>query len=138
MLLLKCINRKYYIDFLAHSPEDPFFFFNFSVLFYSLGLLLCITFRTGSFELENSQQKSNHSGVLTLKLCHLILIGTSLTAQSVKNLPAMQETGVQSLDGEDPVEEEVATHSSILAWEIPLTEEPGGLQFTGLQRVRQD
>ena len=56
----------------------------------------------------------------------------------VKNLPAMQETGVQSLDWEDPLEEGMATHSSILAWRIPWTEEPGRLQFTGLQRVRQD
>ena len=46
--------------------------------------------------------------------------------QMVKNLPAMQETPVLSLDQEDPLEREVATHSSILAWEIPLTEEPGG------------
>ena len=51
---------------------------------------------------------------------------SSLVAQMVKNLPAMQETWVQSLDGEDPLEEEIATHSSILAWRIPGTEEPGG------------
>ena len=56
----------------------------------------------------------------------------------VKNLPAMQETGVQSLDWEDPLEEGMATHSSILAWRIPWTEEPGRLQFTGLQRVGHD
>ena len=48
-------------------------------------------------------------------------------AQMVKNLPAMQETKVQSLGWEDPLEEEMATHSSILAWRIPWTEEPGGL-----------
>ena len=53
----------------------------------------------------------------------------------VKNLPAMQETWVQSLGGEDPLKKEMATHSSILAWEIPWTEEPGGLQSMGLQRV---
>ena len=57
-------------------------------------------------------------------------------AQMVKNLPAMQETWVQSLGLEDPLEEGMATHSSILAWEIPWTEEPGGLQFMGSQRVR--
>ena len=56
----------------------------------------------------------------------------------VKNLPAMQETWVRSLDQEDTREKEAATHSSILAWEIPWTEEPGGLQFMGLQRVRRD
>ena len=50
----------------------------------------------------------------------------------VKNLPAMKETRVQSLGGEDPLEKEMAAHSSILAWEPPLTEEPGGLQSMGL------
>ena len=50
----------------------------------------------------------------------------------------MQETRVQSLSQEDPQEKEMATHSSILAWEIPWTEEPGGLQSMGLQRVRHD
>jgi len=59
-----------------------------------------------------------------------------MVAQMVKNLPAMQETWVQSLGLEDPLEEGMATHSSILAWEIPWTEEPGGLQFMGSQRVR--
>jgi len=54
-------------------------------------------------------------------------------AQTVKNLPAIQETWVQSLGQEDPLEKGIATHSSILAWEIPWTEEPGGLQSMGLQ-----
>ena len=53
----------------------------------------------------------------------------------VKNLPAMWETQVQFLGQEDPLEKEMATHSSILAWEIPWTEESGGLQSVGLQRV---
>ena len=52
----------------------------------------------------------------------------------VKNLPAKQETQVQSLDEKDPLEKEMATHSSILTWEIPWTEEPGGLQSVGLQK----
>ena len=56
----------------------------------------------------------------------------------VKNLPAMQETWVQSLDREDPLEKEMATHFSILAWEIPWIEEPGGLQSIGSQTVEQD
>ena len=51
----------------------------------------------------------------------------------VKNPPAMQETGIRSLGQEDPPEEEMAAHSSILVWEIPWTEEPGGLQSVGLQ-----
>ena len=56
----------------------------------------------------------------------------------IKNPPAMQETQVRSLGGEDPLEEEMATHCSILAWRIPWTEKPGGLQSMGLQRVRHD
>ena len=62
----------------------------------------------------------------------------SLVAQMVKNLPAMQETWVQSLGQEDPLEEGMATYSSILAWRIPWTEEPGGLQSMGSQRVGHD
>ena len=59
-------------------------------------------------------------------------------AQTVKNLPAIQETQVQSLGWEDPLEKGMATHSSILHWRIPWTEEPGRLQFMELQRVRHD
>ena len=56
----------------------------------------------------------------------------------VKNPPAMQETGVSSLGQEDLLEKRMATHSSILAWEIPWTAEPGGLQSMGSQKVRHD
>jgi len=56
----------------------------------------------------------------------------------VKNLPAIQETWVQSLGRGDPLEKGMAIYSSILAWRIPWTEEPGGLQSMGLQRVRHD
>ena len=59
----------------------------------------------------------------------------SLVAQTVKNLPAMKETWVQSLGQEDPLEKGMSTHSSILAWRIPWTEEPGGLQLLGSQKV---
>ena len=63
---------------------------------------------------------------------------TLSVAQTVKNLPAMQETQIQSLGREDPLEKGMATHSSIPAWRIPRTEEPGGLQSVGRQRVRHD
>ena len=63
---------------------------------------------------------------------------TSLVAQMIKCLPTMQETRVQFLGREDPLEKEMATHSSTLAWRIPWTEEPGGLQSMGSQRVRHD
>ena len=59
-------------------------------------------------------------------------------AQTVKNPPAMQETWVQSMGWEGPLEKGMATHSSILVWEIPQTEDPGGLQSMGLQRVGHD
>ena len=64
--------------------------------------------------------------------------GASLVAQIVKNLPAMQETQVRFLGWEDPLEKEMAIHSSILAWKIPWTEEPGRLQPRGSQRVPGD
>ena len=66
------------------------------------------------------------------------IVFSSLVAQMVKNLPAMQETQVQSLGWEDPLEKGMTTHSSILAWRIPKTEEPGGLESMGWQRVRHD
>ena len=64
--------------------------------------------------------------------------GAFLVSQMVKNLPGMQETLVRSLGQEDPLEKEIAAHSSILTWRIPWTEEPGGLQLMGLQRVRHN
>ena len=62
----------------------------------------------------------------------------SLVARRVRSLSAMQEAWVQSLGWEDPLEKEMATHFSILAWKIPQMEEPGRLQSTGLQRVGHD
>ena len=65
---------------------------------------------------------------------HLSYLGASLVAQMVKNLSAMWETWVRFLGWKDPLEEGMATHSSILAWRIPWTEEPGGLQSMGSQK----
>ena len=65
-------------------------------------------------------------------------VWASLVAQMVKRLPTMQETRVRSLGREDPLEKEMATHSSILAWRIPWIKEPGGLQSMGSQRVGHD
>ena len=69
-----------------------------------------------------------------LRTCH----GASLVVQMVKRLSPMQETWVQSLGWEDPLEKEMETHSSTLAWKIPWTEEPGRLQSMGSQRVGHD
>ena len=71
-------------------------------------------------------------------LSKFIKLGASLEPQMVKNLPAGQETQVRSLGQEDPLEKGMATHSSVLAWRIPWTEEPSGLQSMGSQRVRHD
>ena len=81
-----------------------------------------------------------HSGGLFIRIYTSIFEGlvASLVAQMVKNLPAMQKTWVQTLGWEDPLEEGMATHSSVLAWRIPWTEEPGGLQSMRLQRVGHD
>ena len=65
-------------------------------------------------------------------------MGASLVAQIIRNPPAMQETWARSLGRENPLEEDMATHSSILAWKIPWTKEPGGLQSIGSQKVRHD
>ena len=68
----------------------------------------------------------------------MVLKWASLVAQTVKNLPVMRETQVRSLGWEDPLEQGMATHSSICAWRIPQTEEPGRLQSMGSQRVGHD
>ena len=73
-----------------------------------------------------------------LLICLITAKLASLVAQMVKNLPPIQETRVQTLDQDDPLEKGMATHSSILAWRIPQTQEPGGLQSMGSQRVRHD
>ena len=70
--------------------------------------------------------------------CPPLLIGAFLVAQRVKHLTAMWETWVRSLGQEDPLEKEMATHSSILAWKMPGMEEPGRLQSMGSQRVVHD
>ena len=61
----------------------------------------------------------------------MLFVGTSLVAQMLKHLPTMRKTQVQSLGWEDPLEKEIAAHSSTLAWKIPWMEEPGGLQSMG-------
>ena len=73
------------------------------------------------------------SPLYSLRVYLIEPLRASLVAQTVKNLPAMQETWVRSLGWEDPLEEGMATLSSILAWRIPWTEEPGGLLSMGLQ-----
>ena len=75
-----------------------------------------------------------NNGVQPLKIVlnFFLMFGASLVVQLVKNLPVIQETPVQSLGWEDPLEKEMATHFSTLAWRIPWTEEPGRLQFVGL------
>ena len=101
----------------------------------------------GSLELQTRWKMVSFSGRLQSTGLHRIghdwatntfTFFGSLGAQTVKNLPVVQETQVWSMGQEDPLEKGMAPHSSILAWRIPWTEEPGGLQSMGLQRVRHD
>ena len=85
--------------------------------------------------LEGVGLRLHKDGLISSRFC---VIRASLVAQRLKGLPAMQETWVRSLGQEDLLEKEMATHSSILAWRIPWTEEPGGLQSMGSQRVRHN
>ena len=85
----------------------------------------------------SSQPKTEPMSVMSPALLGRFL-RSSLVAQMVKHLPAMRETRVRLLGWKDLLEKEMATHSSILAWRIPWTEEPGGLQSTGSQRVGHD
>ena len=73
-----------------------------------------------------------------VKIFNIPNVIASLVAQMIKNLPAMWQTQVQSLSQQDALKKEMATHSSILAWKTPSTEEPGRLQSVGSQRVRHD
>ena len=91
----------------------PYCLYNFK--YVSVFLLICFAFLMQSYEWAQNRPRMRN------------LLRVSLVAQLVKNLPTMQEIQVQSLAGEDPLEKEMATHSSILAWKNQWTEDPGGL-----------
>ena len=112
------------IPFIKFSSQNPQLF----NLLGNLHLLMSL----------NTQAYTRLDGVYDQVFDLTYATGTSLVAQTVKNLPAMWETQVQSLGQEVPLEKEMATHSSILAWRIPWMEEAGRLRSMGLQRVRQD
>ena len=87
----------------------------------------------------NNRNIFNHTTLqVSTNRALLGLSWVSLVAQMIKNLPVVQDTQVQSLGWEDPLEKGMAIHSSILAWRIPWSEEPGGLQSMGSQRVGHD
>ena len=87
---------------------------------------------------QNHHHKKSHAVSSRLTAALLAEFWVSLMAQAVKNLPAIQETQIQSLGREDPLEKGMAIHSSILVWRIPWTERPGGLQSIGLPRLGHD
>ena len=87
---------------------------------------------------DGQSLQDNNAQLQTASSSLLFFQGASLVAQMEKNLPAVQETWAQSLGWEEVLKKGMATHSSILAWGIPWTEEPGGLQTMGLQRVGHD
>ena len=119
----------------------------------SAPVLLLLSLSVASDSLQPRGLQASLSFTLSRGLCKLISIESTrpsnhhplsapsppaLVAQMIKNLPAVQETWIRSLGREDPLEEGMAAHSSILGWRIPPTEEPGGLQSLGLQRVGHD
>ena len=97
----------------------------------------CVAMKTTRGRHLPGKEEASLPGPLVKREAVLINMqcGASLVAQLVKNPPAVQETWVRSLRWEDPLEKEMATHTSVLAWRIPWTEEPGGLQSIGSQRV---
>ena len=109
------------------------------ILKKNLGFFVCL--RNGMFWLTKSFGKQfiyMHIHVYTYTNCLCTYIWASLVAQMVKCLPTMWETQVWSLDWDDPLEKEMATHSSTLSWKIPRMEEPGRLQSMGSRRVRHN
>ena len=107
------------------------FFFHPELLRFNWRIIFC---KFKLYNVVNWYMCVYYETVTTIKLVYALL-WASLVAQMVKNLPAMWKTSVWSLSWEDPLEEGMAMHSSVLAGESPWTEEPGGLQFMGLQRV---
>ena len=110
-----CFCRKFYVSFTAFQKGDPY---QFSL--YKSGNSKHCDLQQGYEEYQVIPSPGFPDG------------------QMIKNLPAMQETRVQSLGWENPLEKEMATHSTTFAWKIPRTEEPGGLQSMGSQRVRHN
>ena len=105
---------------------------------------LCNLFHIAVHKLRSNRFKGNFSNINLTNILNFNMLyflrkcNDSLVAQMIKRLPATRETRVWSLGWEDPLEKEMATRSSILAWRIPWTEEPGGLQSMGSQRVGHD
>ena len=93
---------------------------------------------TGKFPVSSDLRGNNSCSFMQIFIEHLLCIWEAAVAQRVKHLPAMQETWVLSLGQEDPLEKEMATHSSTLAWKISWTKKPGRLQSMGSQRVGRD
>ena len=112
--------------------EDPG---KYTRTFKGVTLLYDLTWKDVMYILGQTLNPDSKSQVLGTAVAYG---DESLVVYRVKRLPAMQETRVQSLGQEDPLEKEMATHSSTLAWKIPWKEEPGGLQSMGSQNVRHD
>ena len=95
--------------------------------------IVMVSMKKGVGNWEVFRRREGNS--FTFCIFPITILGASLVAQTVKNLPTMQEATVQFLHQEDPLEEEMATHSSILVWGIPWTEEPGCPQLMGSQSI---
>ena len=99
---------------------------------------VCVKLRRSLYRIHRSLKFVCKTMLLKMEPCMHLQGWTSPVAQMVKNMPAMQETWIQSLGQEDPLVKGMATYSSILTWRIPWTEEPGGLEAMGSHRVRHN
>ena len=134
--------EKWCLDILMLKHGESFRWVGSSIVYYGVLALrqsICLGLRPHCWEhrkpfYDSVSSSLNSTGNSAISW----VIGMILVAQRLKHLPAMREAWVQSLGWEDPLEKEMATHSSILAWRIPWMEEPGGLQSTGSQRVGHD
>ena len=129
-----------HIFFLQNLPLLQLFLFvylSWSLAFILWVILRCLVILGYLFVFKTWLQKLGGVPVYMVRLVHWRTFdtGSSLVAQMVKNPPSVSETGIQSLGWEDPLEKGMATHSNILAWRIPWTEDPGRLQSTWLQKL---
>ena len=153
LIVCRCF-AKLKADYIMASawPQDDWSFLRYSLLFFLFSLLFVLLFSFRSLFLIYASQvhhPPSHQSpppptsqllfrVSWTFFCWSRVLGASLVAQKVKRLPAMRETRVWFLVQEDPLEKEMAIHSSTLAWKIPWTEEPDRLQSMGSQRVGHD
>ena len=135
--MLKKLSKLYHENFVKNIPLSCILYFLEMQRVY-LNNLYIFTVQQTRHTFKRLFNKMKNEYISSTKYSVGIFKTKIISSMYIQNLPAMQETWVQFLGWEDALEKEMAIHSSILAWKIPWTEEPGGLQSMGSQRVRHD